>query len=1281
MSCLYCLPPSSKRAHFPYQNCLACFFMFVFLLIGGAQAATDDVTNNSDSGSGSLRDTIGTAAVGDTVSIDSSTVTSITLATPISINSNNLNVMSTGLTTLNGNGQQIFTWSDTGNGVNLSNLLLTGGSSSGAGASGGAFSSSGEGSSSIGTINGSTWQNNQAIANDAFDASASGGALCSQGTTSTIGDIMNSIWINNSATATATDNNSYANAYGGAISSQVILSSSNGAISGSTWQNNQAIASATYSAAYGGALSFQGSTPTVGNIIDSNWTNNLAMATSTGGSFENPGTAYAYGGAISSYVIEAGVSSIGSISGSISQNNRAIANATFNASAYGGAISSKGSTSTVGDIINSFFTSNSVTATATGLNSLASASGGAVYSFGYGSSSIGAINGSTWQNNQAIANATEIASAYGGALSSQNGASTIDDITNSTWISNSAMATVTDSYSQASAFGGAIYASANSGTSSIGDITNSTWSGNLTNATANGTDSSAEADGGAIYANASGGTSSIGDITNSQWTNNSATATGGSATATGGAIALSSDGDSTISSISGSTWSGNSVQATANDSGFNIYAKAVGGAISLYSYYGVSSIVGPIDSSTFSGNAVSAKAIGPDSSAWAYGGAIYTTALGTPLTITDSTFKNNTVSASGTPGQTYAGGGAIFIDTSQGSPTTDSIITLLATNGNTTLFQGNTVSVNDAVAVNSLAFSRSYNVNTGTIQDSMTGAILNIIPDIGGTVALNDPISVDINYGYSFAMNINGSGTFIWGGVNQIDVENTGSATNVVNFNAGRIILQPDFTLTSSTGNLAVNLTGGANGITLAPILTGRSQILPIFDSPASFTVTGGKVLVDPSFTGPNFTGSQSWLLTNSSGSVTSTDFTTASNASFITSISQTGSDIFIVLTEEDLPSYVVSSSLGQSPDPNIRNAYNSGALTAAWTQQQALLSSTQSATAINQINSEPQLLTGEAYANQNFAALNMIGDLSDRAWKLSHQSNYPYGERIDPTNTFSVRTWAGYTRNTFNMSGSDGYYGLKSSMNGGMGGFSMDIGSKTTVSMYIAGASQQTDADALLTGIATNATQSGLLASYAILPQLAFGLESGYAWLSNSGSRSTPFGNYTSSYGQKVSIFGSSLEFDAPFGINYQLSITPRIRHLRLDQDAINESGSNSFWAVNTGSPSIEATISTVNTSVSHDFIFGNGRSVTTTVEAEWRHLSGNARLATVASLGNSSSNYTLTSLSQDRDAAKIGGSISSVVYSFYGGINIFSELDYYTTRSNNATDNVCLAQMTLEF
>ena len=137
----------------------------------------------------------------------------------------------------------------------------------------------------------------------------------------------------------------------------------------------------------------------------------------------------------------------------------------------------------------------------------------------------------------------------------------------------------------------------------------------------------------------------------------------------------------------------------------------------------------------------------------------------------------------------------------------------------------------------------------------------------------------------------------------------------------------------------------------------------------------------------------------------------------------------------------------------------------------------------------------------------------------------------------------------------------------------------------------------------------------------------------------------------------------------------------MRLDQDAINETGSNSFWAVNTGSPSIEATISTVNTSVSHDFIFGNGRSVTATVEAEWRHLSGNAALATVASLGNSSSNYTLTSLSQDRDAAKIGGSISSVVYSFYGGINIFSELDYYTTRSNNATDNVCLAQMTVEF
>lgn|GEM_PF-652393 len=165
------------------------------------------------------------------------------------------------------------------------------------------------------------------------------------------------------------------------------------------------------------------------------------------------------------------------------------------------------------------------------------------------------------------------------------------------------------------------------------------------------------------------------------------------------------------------------------------------------------------------------------------------------------------------------------------------------------------------------------------------------------------------------------------------------------------------------------------------------------------------------------------------------------------------------------------------------------------------------------------------------------------------------------------------------------------------------------------------------------------------------------------------------------MSILGASVDYDVPFGVSSRLTITPRIRRLSLNQDAINENGSNPIWSVNTGNSNAQAVISTVATSFSHDFIFGNGRSVTTTLNAELKHQSGDTTIGTTATLGSNSPVYTLSSVPQDPNAATLGASVSSVLYSFYGGVNVVSELEYSTTRSSNATDNVCLAELTVEF
>lgn len=1268
-------------------------------------------------------------------------------------------------------------------------------------------------------------------------ANSLGGAISSYGDSSSfIGDVNLSTWTNNRTTATATafiesiwqvetgtlDVNANASAYGGALSSyangNVYLKgiSTLGDIKSATWTGNYAIATANavdqgggyftnaQAYAYGGAISsamigsfyYYGGDAQIGNISNGSvWTDNHSKANGYQTSF-----AYAYGGAISSYD-NCGNSYIG-------YNNDGTKGNIGGSATFGGN-------------------------TAEAVGNTASAFGGGISSYG-DKSAIGNINLSTWTNNQAKATAPLInysnsfiyTSAYGGALSSYAFSnymwstagpvvSTIGDISGATWTGNYATATANntaggDSYPQASAYGGAISSvkiSTYRGDSQIGNISNgSTWTDN--HAIANGVlAAKAYAYGGAISSYTNGGNSSIGynaDGTKGSISGNSTSLIGNTAEATvggnlpaslpaylyynyayaygGAASSYTASGNSTIGDISRVHLGANLVKAKASTK--NAFAYAYGGALSSavgQTTAGIGSSIGAITSgSTWEGNSVIASAeetattVGTGSRAYAYGGAIYTTALGDPLIIRGSSFTGNKAIASGTVGLTFADGGAIFVSTTLGTQSAASVISLEASDSETTLFQANSVEVNGVTIPNSITFGRSLGNN------SLGNAVLNISPDVGGTVALYDPINVDINNGHSFTMNVNGPGTFIWGGINSLnvigsgtdtvnlnngtiilqpdfrltssagdltvnispDVGNTvnvsdpirvgvsnnhsftmningpgkfiwggvnqldvsGVGTNTVNFNSGRVFLRPDFTLKSSTNNLAVNLTGGSSGIALLPNLTGRNQSLAIFDSPKYFSVTGGPVVIDPIYTGPYFSGSRSWLLTilptNAIGTVTPANFTTASNIAFTSSISQTDANLYIVLGTLAItpppvdpppidPQPVVSptappsvlTSLGLNLSPNVRSAFSSGALDAAWNAQRAVLNPALHGAALNVLNTHPQLFTGEAFINQGFTALNITGNLADRAWQLSRQSPLPFGNRIDPSNTVNIRPWAGYTWNSFTQDSTAGHFGFNSAMNGGLGGFSADIGPRATLSFYGASAGGNTSSPDLQSGVNSSTTQAGGLFSYAILPQLQIGVESGYTKITNEGARGTPFGNYTSSFGQTVAIQGASIGFDIPFGINTQLSIVPRVRHLRLDQDAINESGANPTWALHTGSPIAEALVSTVATTLSHDFIFGNGMSVTTSLNTEYKHQSGDATLETTASLGSNSPVSSLSSVPQDRDAVKVGASVTTVLYSFYGGINVVAELEYAATTSNNATDHVYHAGINVEF
>jgi hypothetical protein len=1214
---------------------------------------------------------------------------------------------------------------------------------------GGALASHGAGGATIGDISNSIWEGNSVIATGGVTGRAGGGALASISyrflgdAGGTIGNILDTTWTNNSAKAIALSEGwGDAEAFGGAVAGNVI-----GIIDNSYWTSNIASAQAGEDAcAIGGAL-FTPST-VMGSIQNSNWAGNSAQAVSSRAANASGG-ALRVGRQRSGFGIESG-GTIDNLMNTTWSGNSAIAQSDFsNAYAVGGAISAGG----IGSIHNSTWTNNSVAT----IGFQTYAQGGALSTYykyrgesSIISSIITSISNSTWIGNSITSNATGNSNVYGGALSSyaSSGNSIIGNIVDVSWESNAATSSATNiapgGYASAYsyAYGGALSSYANGGgTSTISDIT------------------------GTLTVHSDGSSSST-----SYWKSNSVSAT---ATATGDTTdaqtyayggALSSYGiSSTISNISGTIWESNSVTAQATGS----QAYAYGGALS--SFGSTSSTLGAISDSIWTGNTVTAIGNGIDPSAYAYGGAIYTTALTAPLLIKDSSFINNSATATSIFGAATAQGGAIFIDTAIGDPSLEaSVVTLSASSGKTTLFQGNTVTVNGVTTPNSITFGRSLGNN------SVVDAILNISPDASGTVALYDPVSIDVNNGHSFTMSINGPGNFIWGG----DLSSNPSGSTIYSFNSGRVVLQPDFSLSAPMGNYVVNLTGGATGVTLVPVLTSRNQSLAIFNSPSSFTVTGGQVVIDPVYTGSYFSGSQSWLLTNASGTVTAGNFTTASNASFTSSIYHSGSDLYIVLGELAIPTPTVDppvdppptvdppadppptvdppadppptvdppadppptvdppadppptvdppadppptvdppadppptvdppadppptvdppadppptvdppaaplftvANMSQNFNPNVRVAYDSGALSAALDQQLTVDSSIDYA-AHNAVNSYPQIFTGEALMNQGMVALNTAETLADRAWKLSQRPRLPASVHADTVNNFRIRPWAGYIWENSQNNGSGGLFGYDSTMNGGIGGFSADFGELAIASLYFAKTGGNNTANGLQTEIDSDTSTIGGMFSIALLPQLQLGFETGITQMNSEGARYTPFGNYESAYDQTVSVLGGNLGFDIPLGTYTLLNITPALRHLRLNQDAINESGTNPTWGVHADDTNADSLVSTLSSSLTHEILFNNGMSIIPTVYAEWKHKSGDTAIDTIAELGTVGPSYPLSSVAQDRDAAKLGMSLTGILYS-YEGVNLVVELEYYATLSDNETIHFYHFGMNVDF
>jgi hypothetical protein len=136
------------------------------------------------------------------------------------------------------------------------------------------------------------------------------------------------------------------------------------------------------------------------------------------------------------------------------------------------------------------------------------------------------------------------------------------------------------------------------------------------------------------------------------------------------------------------------------------------------------------------------------------------------MTIKDSQFLNNTMTS--TSDTVY---GTVTVDTGVPSTSSAHTLTLTASGGQSTVFDGNRIIDQSASDLKNADGSRTNSIYFGSIPDvsgipdaAAADARLVIAPQTNGIVALYDPIWVKQDNGFSFNMDVEGSGHFIWGG-------------------------------------------------------------------------------------------------------------------------------------------------------------------------------------------------------------------------------------------------------------------------------------------------------------------------------------------------------------------------------------------------------------------------------------------------------------------------------------------------------------------------------------
>lgn len=675
----------------------------------------------------------------------------------------------------------------------------------------------------------------------------------------------------------------------------------------------------------------------------------------------------------------------------------------------------------------------------------------------------------------------------------------------------------------------------------------------------------------------------------------------------------------TASFSDGVSFSGNKAVAAGE------YAEALGGAAAFKR--GVDASFDGVD---FTNNTADATL-----GSVAYGGALYTQA--------SASFVNSSFTGNSAAGAT-AYGGAIFMDASVETNGTvkESVLEMVVEADRTVVIYGNT------------AGGQASGVHFGNAEADLSqkDGVFNIIND--GRMEIRDPLTVALNNGKSFTMNVAGEGSLFLTGKNTISAE----GGTELNFSQGATELTKEFSLVvvnepSSNFDMSITKAGaGPNSFVFDSRRESAMIDLTGAGSNKSFLVEAAAMNIDITDTKRQLVDHQKTVLIVD-GAGTGADSLAAQlntqqfgNNLQGSSFAATGGNVVLEMN------YI-------SPFTDALKQAGKNTFAGAPALHELMQYDEITEEMLDFIHANYNTLTPEYGLVAGAMGMNVSQFISRMAvrqgLRVQHQSSLYTPLSVQPSfggANEGARVWAGYAGNFRKVENSGGYYGYDQNTSAALLGISYDLGSEATIGVFGGYSKNKAEMNNISSEVDSDGTHLGLLARWSpgssVDPNLAIYLDAAYSSYDNEAYRRLGLEKVRSNFDQTAYTAGLGAEYAVP--VSYEVLLTPSLdlRYTKLEQDSYREKGFIPGYLkgydVNSFTSSLALTASKE--------ISINGGTITPSARLGWNHEYGDTDINTTARYINPSgglmpTSYRMGTVEQNRDSMDAGVALNALLNS----------------------------------